>query len=107
MLKKINFIIIRNLLDWNAKYAFSSPLIVGNPYLPKNPDWIVPPLPGAESEAKEVAKLTNDTPLIGKEATKDLVGSKAPNSSLLYFVTHCIGSTNNPLTNGFLIGTPR
>lgn len=92
-----------NVNPWNANIAFSSPLIVGNPYLPNSPDWIVPPLPGAESEIKEVAKLINAVPLIGKEATKDLVVSKAPNSTLLYFATHGIASSNNPLTGGFLM----
>ncbi|HEY9298015.1 MAG TPA: CHAT domain-containing protein, partial [Phormidium sp.] len=110
LIDKMSIAIAPSLFDvgayvtpWNAKAAFSSPLIIGNPYLPKNPDWIVPPLPGAESEVNEVAKLINTIPFIGKIATKDLVVSKAPNSSLLYFATHGIASSNNPLTGGFLM----
>lgn len=88
---------------WNAEAAFSSPLIVGNPDLAKDTNWTVPPLPGAEKEAQAVAQLMNATPLIGKQATKESILSKAPNASLLYFATHGVASSRNPLTGSFLM----
>lgn len=88
---------------WDAEEAFSSPLIVGNPDLAKNTDWIVPPLPGAEKEAQAVAQIMNATPLIGKQATKESILSKAPNASLLYFATHGVASSINPLNGSFLM----
>lgn len=91
------------MYPWNIETAFSSPLIVGNPYLPQSSEWIVPPLPGAEKEAQSVAKILNTTPLIGKEATRETIVSKALNSSLLYFATHGIASSNNPLSGSFLM----
>lgn len=88
---------------WNPKYAFSSPLIVGNPYLPKNENWVVPALPEAEKEVFTVAKMMNTVPLIGKEATRKAVVSKAENSSLLYFATHGVANSSNPLVGGFVM----
>ncbi len=88
---------------WDVSRAFSSPLIVGNPYLPPSAEWVVPALPGAEKEAQGVAQIMNVTPLIGKEATKDTILSKVQNSSLLYFATHGVASSTNPLSAGFLM----
>lgn len=89
--------------SWDVKIAFSSPLIVGNPFLPENPEWNVPPLPGAEREAKAVAKVINSVPLIGEEATKQAVTSRAGNSSLLYFATHGVADPDDPLSGGFIM----
>lgn len=89
--------------SWDVNVAFSSPLIVGNPFLPENDEWTVPPLPGAEREAKTVAKLMNSVPLIGEEATKEAVTSRASESSLLYFATHGIADLDNPLSGGLIM----
>jgi CHAT domain-containing protein len=88
---------------WNAKSAFSSPLIVGNPELPTSDEWDIPPLPGAEKEAQVVAKIMNVFPLTGKEATKEAIAAKAQNSTILYFATHAVASDVNPLLGGFLM----
>ena len=88
---------------WNTKYAFSYPLVVGNPYLPKNESWVVPALPEAEKEVFTVAKIMNTVPVIGKEATRKAVVSKAENSSLLYFATHGVANSSNPLVGGFVM----
>lgn len=92
-----------HMYPWNVKFAFSSPLIVGNPHLMPSHGWVVPPLLGAEREAQAVAKIMNTTPLIGKEATRKVIVSKARDSSLLYFATHGIASSNNPLVESFLM----
>ena len=89
--------------SWNPKDAFSSPLIVGNPYLPKNKSWVVPALPEAEKEVFTVAKMMNAVPLIGKEATRKTVVSRAEKSSLLYFATHGVANSSNPLVGGFMM----
>jgi CHAT domain-containing protein len=86
-----------------SRYLFRSPLIVGNPYLPKSANWSVPPLPGAEQEAQAVAKMVNVAPLLEREATKAEIVSRVGNSSLLYFATHGIASGQNPLSDSFLM----
>jgi hypothetical protein len=88
---------------WDVSRAFSSPLIVGNPYLPPSSDWVVPALPGAEKEAQGVAQIMKVTPLIGKQASKERILSKVQDSSLLYFATHGVASSTNPLSAGFLM----
>ena len=93
----------QSLERWDVSRAFSSPLIVGNPDLPISNEWIFPPLLGAEKEALAVAQAMNSTPLIGKQATKEMILSRVATSSLLYFATHGIASNNNPLSGSFLV----
>ncbi|WP_261250980.1 CHAT domain-containing protein [Laspinema olomoucense] len=81
----------------------SSPLVVGNPYLPRNEEWFLPPLLGAEQEAQAIAKMITVPPLIGKAATKDEILSKVEEASLLYFAAHGIASSEDPLENSFLM----
>lgn len=97
------FDLVQVLYRKDLKRLFVSPLIVGNPYLPESANWSVPPLPGAEQEARSVAKMMNTTPLLGKEATKAEIVSRAEESSLLYFATHGIASSLNPLSDSFLM----
>jgi len=85
------------------QYLYQSPLVVGNPYLPESTNWSVPPLPGAEQEALAVAEIMNATPLLGRKATKVEVVSRARESSLLYFATHGVANSRNPLSEGFLM----
>lgn len=93
----------QSLSGMGSRRLFESPLIVGNPYLPKSANWSVPPLPGAEQEAQVVEKMMNASPLLGKEATKTEIVSRAAESSLLYFATHGVASARNPLSDGFLM----
>jgi CHAT domain-containing protein len=97
------FDIGRTLYKWDSRKSFSSPLIVGNPYLPESSEWSASTLPGAEQEAQAVAKMMEATPLIGKEATKTEIVSRARKSSLLYFATHGVASSRDPLLGGFLM----
>jgi CHAT domain-containing protein/Tfp pilus assembly protein PilF len=63
----------------------ASNLIIGNPSpLPENLD----PLPGAETEAKEIAAILQSKPLIGTEATKTAVIAKIKQASLIHLATH-------------------
>ncbi|MBA3768278.1 MAG: CHAT domain-containing protein, partial [Acidobacteria bacterium] len=82
--------------------GLQNPLIVGNPYLPPNTKWIVPPLPGAEEEARAIAQLINARPLLGREATRQAVIAKARDAGFLYFATHGVANSEDPLRGGFL-----
>ena len=94
------FDIEHSIEPWEPR--FDNPLIVGNPYLTASSRWVVPPLPGAEKEAKAVATALDTKPLIGREATKETVLSRARGSDLLYFATHGIANSNDPLSGSFL-----
>ncbi len=82
---------------------FSAPLVVGNPYVPPEDDWVIPNLPGAETEARQVAAALHTKPLLGKEATKQIIPQRARESDLLYLATHGIASSDDPLAGGFLL----
>lgn len=60
-------------------------LIVGNPYpLPVK----LPPLPGAEAEAKAVAQLYNTTALTGSEPTETNIAAKMNKAQIVHLATH-------------------
>jgi CHAT domain-containing protein len=82
---------------------FSSPLVVGNPFIPPTPDWVIPDLPGAIAEAEAVAAAVNAKPLLRKEATRETVRKTLPQSDFLYFASHGIASADDPLSGGFLL----
>ncbi len=84
-----------------------NPLIVGNPYFPPDRRWKVPPLPGAEDEARAIAGLLNTKPLTGRRATKRAVRARAAGADFLYFATHGVASSTDPLTGGFLFLSAR
>jgi CHAT domain-containing protein len=87
----------------SVRNLFASPLIVGNPYLSESPDWSVPSLPGAAQEAQAVASMMNTVPLLEKAATKAEILTRVGKSSLLYFATHGVASSQDPLSGGFLM----
>jgi hypothetical protein len=82
-------------------------LVVGNPYFPPDRRWRVPPLPGAEDEALAIARLVNTKPLTGRRATKRVVRARAGGADFLYFATHGVASSIDPLTGGFLFLSAR
>jgi CHAT domain-containing protein len=69
-------------------------LVVGNPTSPKIP--LVPgqppaqlsPLPGAQQEAIDIAKLLSTQPLIGEAATETAIVQKLPQSRIVHLATH-------------------
>jgi CHAT domain-containing protein len=88
------------VLDLTHKYKREKPtkpedfLIVGNPTMPtvslpadSPPEQLIP-LPGAEKEAKDIAKLFNAKALIGNQATKAFVLDKMPQAKLIHLATH-------------------
>ena len=69
-------------------------LVVGNPTMPSVAPKIgekptqLPPLPGAEKEAIEIARLLNTTALTGKQATESSVVQKLPKARMIHLATH-------------------
>lgn len=72
----------------------STSLVVGNPLMPRyvpTPGATpleVPPLPGAEEEAREVAELLHTKPLTGAAATKPAVLQAAQDARYIHLATH-------------------
>ena len=54
-------------------------------------------------EAREVARALHTKPLLGKEATKEIVPQRALRADILYFAMHGVASSDDPLTGGFLL----
>jgi CHAT domain-containing protein/Flp pilus assembly protein TadD len=69
-------------------------LVVGNPTMPSvAPDFgkapqPLPPLPGAEQEAKAIADVLHTKPLIGNLATKAAVLQQLPKARIIHLATH-------------------
>ncbi len=84
-------------------------LIVGNPQMPKIPPKIgeppqqLPPLPGAETEAKAIASLLNTKPLIGSEATETEVVKRLPQARIIHLATHGIFNDVQGLNSGIAL----
>nr|VFJ52601.1 MAG: CHAT domain-containing protein [Candidatus Kentron sp. FW] len=76
-------------------------LIVGDPDFSQEPEFIMPQLPGARIEAKDVARQLGAKPLIGKKATLATVTEAASQSDLLYFASHGIAFEKSGL-DGFI-----
>jgi CHAT domain-containing protein len=55
---------------------------------PEQPPRSLPPLPGAEQEALEVAALLQTKALIGNQATKVAVKQQLPNAQIIHLATH-------------------
>jgi CHAT domain-containing protein len=71
-------------------------LVVGNPTMPfvapaiGQPPQQLPPLPGAETEAKAIAPLLNTQPLTGDRATKASILPLLPSARIIHLATHGI-----------------
>jgi CHAT domain-containing protein/tetratricopeptide (TPR) repeat protein len=71
-----------------------SALVVGNPTMPLvsiepgQPAEQMPPLPGAEREAKQIASLLKTQAVIGDQATKVSIAQKLPQARLIHLATH-------------------
>lgn len=82
--------------------ASGNPLIVGDPTFPDDGEWLMPPLPGARTEAEAIASRLGAVPLIGDAATPAAVRARVAGASLLYFATHGIASDLQPMDGSFL-----
>jgi CHAT domain-containing protein len=89
------------------RHKFFSPLIVGNPRAPKDPEWVFPDLPGAQREAVQIGKIFNATVLIGAAASKQAIWKAIRNEEhsldLIYFAAHGISLPDQALDNSFVV----
>jgi hypothetical protein len=88
---------------WGGRNEFRDLLLVGDPLVPRTPDWKVPRLKGAETEARLLAGRVAATPLLGKAATKAAVLGRLSSAQMLYFAAHGAADPNAPLSGGFLM----
>ena len=90
-----------------AGEGFQNPLIIGNPAFSNEGEYNFPQLPGAEKEVKRIGdSLQISKVFMHEEATIDMVRNKAPEADLLYFATHGVSSTTDPLDSSFLAFAP-
>lgn len=72
----------------------AEPLVVGNPTMPEIsrepglPPEPLNPLPGAQVEAEEIARLLNAQPLLGAAATESAVVAALPHARIVHLATH-------------------
>jgi CHAT domain-containing protein/tetratricopeptide (TPR) repeat protein len=67
----------------------SSRLIVGNPTMPRVGDAApLPPLPGSEQEAIQIARLFGTTALTGDRATEAAIVQRLPQARWVHLATH-------------------
>ncbi|MBD2043965.1 CHAT domain-containing protein [Microcoleus sp. FACHB-672] len=76
----------------SAQRSVKDVLVVGNPTMPKikigEVVTTLNPLPGAEREAIQIAKLFNTEALIGSKATKTMVMEKMQQARIIHLATH-------------------
>jgi CHAT domain len=83
--------------------VWSGAVVIGDPEATDDPDWRFPPLPGARAEAQAIATRFAVDPLIGAEATPDVVLAALEEPvDLLYLAAHGVSSDEAPLTLSFL-----
>ena len=78
----------------------SNAVVVGNPT--PAPSLHLPPLPGAENEARAVAQLVHGRLFLGPQATKAAVLSAVKGSGFVYFATHGVADQKDPMHGSFL-----
>lgn len=85
-----------SLKNRNTAAPGNTALIVGNPTMPSlrfaldQPPQPLPPLPGAETEAKAIAQILKTSPLLGSQATKTRVEAELGRARLIHLATHGI-----------------
>lgn len=78
-------------------------LIVGNPRFDRKQFAGLPDLPGAEREAREIAKLYGATPLIGRDATAARVNESLVDADVIHLATHSLSDERSPLLSKLLL----
>lgn len=79
-----------------------NPIIVGDPFSGPDCEHEYAALPGARSEAAEVAKVFNVQALLGPLATKESLMMRLPGSDFIYLATHGYADPVDPL-NGYVL----
>jgi len=105
LIDRATLVVAPSLADLNRAgrpVTFEKALIVGNPTVPHNQEWIMPPLPGAEAEAIDIGRFLGTSPLIRAAATKTAVTGRARDADLLYLATHGVADPQDPNNGSFL-----
>lgn len=89
------------------KYRPENPVYaIGNPLPVEASGWQLPPLPGAEAEAQEVAQILNGEALVGSAATLSAVRRRIRTAfekgGTLYLASHGIADGVNPMDQSFV-----
>ncbi|MEG3954755.1 CHAT domain-containing tetratricopeptide repeat protein [Microcoleus sp. herbarium2] len=72
----------------------SRALVLGNPTMPNVPSYpgapqqVLPRLPGAETEARAIARLLNTQAITGAQGTKAAIVQEMPQASIIHLATH-------------------
>ncbi|WP_449419106.1 CHAT domain-containing protein [Phormidium nigroviride] len=83
-----------NSLTESSPIKSQNSLVVGNPTMPLLLQKVgelpvqLASLPGSEKEAKAIASLLNTQPLIGTQATENVVIEQMPNARFIHLATH-------------------
>jgi CHAT domain-containing protein len=92
-----------NSSDYALTLEESKALVVGDPDLSHDRDWVFQPLPFAAEEAQAVAELGDVSPLKGAEATRaKVMQALKERPALIYFATHGTSDPINPMDGSFL-----
>jgi len=80
-------------------------LIVGNPTMPSygNPPEPLPPLPGAEEEARAIAQFFGEPIMIGKHATEAAIRNRFSHANLIHLATHGLLDDQQPLNSSLAL----
>ncbi|BAO74630.1 CHAT domain-containing protein [Winogradskyella sp. PG-2] len=98
-----------NQSDYSSKkvsYNWNNALFVSNPKFPNDSIWEFPNLPGAEKEVVQITSTfkPNSFTILNREAaTKKKVLESICDYDLLYFATHGISNSENPMESSFLV----
>jgi tetratricopeptide (TPR) repeat protein len=82
-----------------ARASASGALVVGNPAMPTLPGYVLPALPGAETEAKAVAATLNVAVLTGSKADEATVTARLPGVRTVHLATHGLVDDADPLAS--------
>jgi CHAT domain-containing protein len=95
----------RNLNTYKPKnWNFKNPLFVSNPTYPTNLEYSFPDLPGAKKEISAVSQFSKSYLLFeGSKAVKDSILKYWDKADLIYFATHGIADSENPMENSYLV----
>ncbi len=86
-------------------------LIVGNPSMPSvapslgQPPQQLPNLPGAEREAKAIAKLLNTTAITGEDATESAILEKMPQARIIHLATNTIVDSDRKIGSAIALAS--
>lgn len=96
---------LKSVLD-QTLYAWTPgllrPAVFGDPDATADPDWLLPRLPGADREARRVARLLGIQPVIGPDATKARFLRDTAASDYIHVAAHGLASAADPMDKSFL-----